>query len=544
MLLTAYMFCSATESKSQDVSAWQNDLRYLQRTVHEKYSNLFYNISATDWDKAVDSLYTQIPALDNYQRLTGFIKLVARFHIGHTQMNTFGMHASTGAMQLHRYPFQLYWFNDGVYMISAEEKYASAVGGKITMIGNMKIDDALETMRPLVSYENEQGFKGNAVFFLATPEFVKAQGIANSADEIMIKYIKDGKESTVVFAAGNNNNVFSPTGLEIPAGWVSAKKNTDVPLWQKEPSAYRYMQYLPDTKTLYVRHSVTLNDGNKTIDDFFERMVGFIDSNDVQQLILDIRMNGGGNNNLNKSIIRAIIESRKINQKGKFFCVTGRRTFSAAQNLVNELEKYTEVTFVGEPTSENVNFYGDVRAETLPATGLQAALSWIWWQNMSATDNRKQTSPELAADMSFSDYYNNEDPALKAIFKYENEKPFLPTLVYLISNNKNEEAYQYALNYANDPAHRYVADKLEANINQEGYNQMRTHIETASALFEINMKLFPESANACDSYAESLMYLGKKEDAVKYYEMAIAKDKVGITAENSRKMIEKIKNGN
>ena len=70
-----------------------------------------------------------------------------------------------------------------------------------------------------------------------------------------------------------------------------------------------------------------------------------------------------------------------------------------------------------------------------------------------------------------------------------------------------------------------------------GANKM----EAANALFEINTKLFPESANAFDSYAESLMKMGRHEEAIKYYQMAIAKDKDGITAENSKKMIEKIK---
>ena len=68
------------------------------------------------------------------------------------------------------------------------------------------------------------------------------------------------------------------------------------------------------------------------------------------------------------------------------------------------------------------------------------------------------------------------------------------------------------------------------------------HIDIANALFEINTKVFPESANAYDSYAECLMAMGKKEEALKNYQIAIDKDKDGVTAENAKKMIEKIKN--
>ena len=47
-------------------------------------------------------------------------------------------------------------------------------------------------------------------------------------------------------------------------------------------------------------------------------------------------------------------------------------------------------------------------------------------------------------------------------------------------------------------------------------------IEDANKVLRMNVQLFPESANVYDSYGESFMLLGKKEDAIKYFEMAIA----------------------
>jgi tetratricopeptide (TPR) repeat protein len=329
-----------------------------------------------------------------------------------------------------------------------------------------------------------------------------------------------------------------------PAGWTDAKQAGNIPLWQKEPAALRYMEYLPEGKTLYVRHSAVANQGDNTIESFFNQMADFIEKNDVEKLILDVRMNGGGNNYLNKPVISSIIRSEKINKKGKFFCILGRKTFSAAQNLVNELEKYTEVTFVGEPTSENVNFYGDTKVETLPNSKLPVHLSWLWWQNSDPRDKRKATSPQLAVDMSFNDYYNNNDPVLKTILDYDKMKPLLPTLTNLINTGKKGEALQFAMDYKKDPINKYYVDRIETDLNQEGYNHMESKLEVASALFEINMKLFPESPNTYDSYAESLLAMGKKQEAIKYYEMAIAKDKNGTTAQNARNVIEKIKSGN
>jgi hypothetical protein len=375
LLLLSLTACLLSVATAQTTTEWQADLRHLQKTVHDKYDNLFHLISAAEWDKAVDSFYNRIPSLDKTNVLAGFVNLVARFHIGHTVVNVFGAHEN-GNTALARYPYRLYWFSDGLYILKADKQYEAAVGGKITRIGTMKPEQALEAIRPLVSYENEQGYKSNAMGFLSVAEFLRVQGIAQSSEEVSITYTKNGKEESVVFKP-ITKRITTPTVLGTPEGWVDSRKTSDTPLWQKEPEKYRYMEFLPKSKTLYVRHSVTLNDGEQTITDFFSKMADYIDKNDVQKLVLDIRVNGGGNNYLNKRIITSIIESKKINQPGKFFVILGRRTFSAAQNLVNELEKYTEVVFVGEPTSENVNFYGDTRTETLPNSKLDVNLDVV-----------------------------------------------------------------------------------------------------------------------------------------------------------------------
>lgn len=543
LVAAVIIFSFSLKMYSQTAAEWQADLRHLQKLVHEKYSNLFHTIKSQEWDNAVDKFYNEIPTLDNTSVLAGFMRVVSLFHIGHTQVTTWNLHqANAPGLALGRYPYRLYLFSDGLHILAADKKYEQAVGGRIIRIGKMKADEALQAIRPIVSFENEQGFLSNCVHYLAIPEFLKVQGIAESTDELPVVISKNGKETTVVFKAGSPRFSTS-TGLELPEGWAVARANTGTtPLWQKDPKAYRYYEYLPASKTLYVRHSVVLNDGDKTISDFFAGVFDFIDKNDVQKLVLDLRMNGGGNNYLNKNVITGIIASKKINQRGRFFCIIGRRTFSAAQNLVNELEKYTEVIFAGEPTSENVNFYGDTRSETLPNSKLQVNLSWLWWQNHDPRDKRLATNPELAADMSFTDYYNNTDPAMQVVLNYDAKKSLLPGVTELLEAGRKDEALRFASSFKKDPVNRYAVERMETTVNNEGYRLLSIGKDNiASGLFEINVKLFPESANVYDSYAESLMKMGKKEDAIKYYEIAIAKDKDGITAENSRKMIERIK---
>ena len=69
----------------------------------------------------------------------------------------------------------------------------------------------------------------------------------------------------------------------------------------------------------------------------------------------------------------------------------------------------------------------------------------------------------------------------------------------------------------------------------------KNKFQEAYILLDINALLYPESANAYDSKAESLWKLGKKEEAIKTYQIAIKKDPNGETGDNAKRQIEKIK---
>ena len=62
----------------------------------------------------------------------------------------------------------------------------------------------------------------------------------------------------------------------------------------------------------------------------------------------------------------------------------------------------------------------------------------------------------------------------------------------------------------------------------------------ANKMFGINVELYPNSANIYDSYAESFLKLGKKDEAIKYYKMAIDKNPHGPTGDNARNMLKQI----
>ena len=332
--------------------------------------------------------------------------------------------------------------------------------------------------------------------------------------------------------------------LKPDTDWVGARDSSKSPLYLKNLDKIYYFEYLPTEKAVYVRHSQIQDDPSENIPAFYKRLFEFIDKNEVEKLVLDLRLNGGGNNYKNKPIVTGIIEHQKINQPGKFFVIIGRRTFSACQNLVNELHNYTNVIFVGEPTAENINFYGDNRRVELPNSKLPVYLSFAWWQDKPQWENADYTTPQLAVETTFEAYRDNMDPVLDAALNFSADDFITDPMAYftqLFMEGKYELVVTEAQRLIEDPAYRFF--NFEAEFNKAGYNLLGNDNEGALFVFEMNTKLFPESANVWDSLAECHWKTGNPEKAKAFYNKAILLDPDGPTGANAKAMLKEMERG-
>lgn len=527
---------ASTKTVTLTAADWQSDLRFLQEKVHNEYSFLFKKVTATAFDAEVEKLYKAIPSMKDHERLAGIGRIVALFKYGHTDI---GWRQSN--VKYHVVPVSFYWFSDGLYAEGADKEYASVVGARLVKVEGKPVREALEAVRPLVPEENEQYFKAYGPDFLSIPEALHAQGVCSELKTaITYTFEKNGKTFDKLIRSRDAFRMPRSYGfVNGTAGWVTARDTSITPYYLKNLDKIYYYEYLPASKTLYVRHSQIQDDPQETIPVFYQKVFDFIEKNDVQKLVLDVRLNGGGNNYKNKPIVTGIIRSSKINQPGKLFVIIGRRTFSACQNLVNELSNYTNALFVGEPTSENINFYGDNHRVNLPKSGTPVFLSFAWWQDKPQWENDDWLGPHLAVDMSFSDYRENRDPVLETCLNYTDKDPVLDPMAYLrelFGAGKMDILEKEAKRLVTDPKYRYI--KFEEKFNNAGYELLgRQNVEGALFVFRLNTQLYPGSANAWDSFAEANWKAGDKEKAVMYYKKAIELDPRGATGQNARSML-------
>lgn len=542
LLAAMLMLWQVSAQQKITSSQWQEDLRFLQNTVHKDYPFLFKKTTATKFDTAVEEFYTAIPQMQDHEVLVGFTKIIGMFKYGHTRVSF-----SEGPVPYQQLPLYTHNYKDGVYIHGAHKTYEALVGAKILEVEGKPIAEVLEAIYPVVPVENEQFFKAYGGIYLVIPEVLHAQGITETLkNKITFKLEKEGKTFTTVVTAGEPKHGHLAYGEVKPdSDWVGARDQSESPYYLKNLEKIYYFEYLPNEKAVYVRHSQIQDEPSENIPAFYKRLFEFIDNNEVEKLVLDVRLNGGGNNYKNKPIVTGIIEHRKINQPGKFFVIIGRDTFSACQNLVNELDNYTNAIFVGEPTGENINFYGDNRRVELPNSKLPVYLSFAWWQDKPQWENADYTVPHLAMEPTFAQYSANEDPVLEAALNFSADNFIIDPMGYLtrlFMDEKYELLATEAQRLVKDPAYKFF--NFEAEFNKAGYQMLGSgQFEGALYVFEMNTKLFPESANAWDSLAEGYWKSGDLVKAKEYYNKAINLNPKGATGDNARRMLIEMEKG-
>jgi hypothetical protein len=519
--LLLFIYLSLPFAQAQITAAdWQSDLRFLQKTVHKDYAFLFKKISEADFDAQVEQLYQDIPKLQTHEIVVGIGRIVSLFQYGHTYSGFEGNFA-----KFHRLPLNFYQFSDGVYIQAVHRNYPKALGAKVLKIGNMPIEAAMKAIRPAIPVENDLYFKAYGLSYLSIPEVLHAQKVIPTLSQnITLTLEKEGKTFEQTFTATETPQLTTHYGFgQADSLYLDARAANKTPLYLKNLDKIYFFEYLPESKTVYVRHSQIEDEKEEPIPAFYARLFDFIEKNAVERLVLDVRLNGGGNNYKNKPIVTGIIQSSKINQQGKLFVLIGRRTFSACQNLVNELQTYTNAIFVGEPTGENINFYGDNRRMALPKSKIPVALSFAWWQDKPQWENDDYLAPNIAAEMSFDDFRNNRDPILETALNFA-DKDFvadpMTRLRELFMAQKIDLIQTEAARFAEDPRYRFY--NLEGKLNQAAFALIGgSQMQSALFILDLNTKLYPQSAKAWLSLGDGLEIAKQVENAKLSYQKAI-----------------------
>lgn len=542
---------SAADATAPELTAadWREDLDFLDDRIRSLHPDPFATISEPDFAAAIADLHARLDHLERHSAVLGIARVVALLRDGHSSLLWGFDHSGIDpALHMRAHSLEYYDFDDGLFVRTAAPELAQVVGGRVLRLGDADARQALDAVAPLVSHDNAMRVRFIAPYLLAMPEVLHGLGLAPDLERIDLVVERDGREVAVrlrpvsTAQAGVGSTLDFALGDPDPrAGWVDMADGVEPPLYLREPERHFGWELLPDHRALYVQINRTRDTSSQTLEDFFGGVFELAETHAVERLVLDLRHNQGGNSFLNWPLIYALIRSDRLNRPGRLFALVGRRTFSAAQNLVNQLEHHTETVFVGEPTGSTPNFFGDSRVVVLPNSGISVRISSVYHQEspVGPFERRPWTAPAIAAPLSSSAFTAGLDPALAAALEHEPEPSLRELLESALGEGRHDALAAIVVDWHELPAHRY-ADMSEY-LGWLGAELLEARPESALALFECTERFYPRHPGAVLGRGDALAGLGRGSEALRAYERALALDPHGTAGAQARARIAELK---
>ncbi|HET9439157.1 MAG TPA: hypothetical protein VFO52_03255 [Longimicrobiales bacterium] len=389
---------------------WQFDLAYLVAEAKRLHASFERQAYAPAFDSAAAALRRDIPRLDDEAIVARMRALVVLLDDGHT-----GVYFENA----HRLPITMYWFKDGVFVIrdvSGAREPASPgdttlLGSRVIAIEGVPVEQAMQRVAAFIARDNDMGVRAIAPGYLVNRPILRAAGILRDSTQVTL---------TVRNRKGATRRVRMPFMLPndvTPKLNVLPGDSASRPLWLLHARQAYWVRPLPEAEAVYLQFNAVRHDPTNPIPTFARQLTQLLDSTKARHLIVDLRHNGGGNSYLFPPLIKAMIVFREKSPEHQVYVITGRQTFSAAQNFATAIDQWVGAIFVGEPTGSRTNFTGESSTFRLPASNTRANISWRWHQYAQWVDHRKWIAPQIPAEATSQDYFSGRDPALEAILE-------------------------------------------------------------------------------------------------------------------------------
>jgi hypothetical protein len=329
---------------------------------------------------------------------------IARLLAGLNEAHTNLVLGSSG-IAFARLPLALRWFSDGLFISSAVETHSRLIGARVVRIGDATVDEALAALRPFVSAENDQWTREMSQTYLLLPDLLEAAGLIIDRAIVPLTVVTRGGEEVVVN--------MSPTGGVFVPGPLRTYRPE--PLYLRSPTYNYWFDFLPDSRTLYIKYNQCVEMSSIPWSAFLAEMNETASAWPVERLVIDLRNNSGGSTRFLRELLalyREAIGSGIVSFPKGIYGIIGKRTASSA--VINAIDlKDAGFTIVGEATGGKPSSWGEVLNFSLPNSRLIITVS----TRFVTTPGHDEISfpPDVAVDFPASAWLAGRDAYLDSI---------------------------------------------------------------------------------------------------------------------------------
>ena len=416
-VLVVIMLCSVSWARQDKTEVWKSDIEYLKTELPKRHKDLFFRTEKGTFEARLDKLINDLSNKTDSEIVISLQQIIAQMGDDHTGVDYQLILQNAGI-----FPLTLYCFSDGLYVLGTLDKYEPALGSKVTAINDVPISEVTARLSSLLAKTNDALLKHRIPNMLPSIGLLRHFKIIDSASARFDFVDPNGAGKNLLIdelnikELGPNTRFVGFTPKSYPLSWSNQRSL----FWSRllEDDGILYVQYNRCwSKELEQQHgSKARAEKMPSFEAFSSQILADMKKAEVRKFVLDLRFNGGGSSPQGTELAKRVSEIGNINQKGKSFVLIGKRTYSSAVINAIDFKNHTEAILVGEPTSGRPNHFGEVNKFKLPNSGLSVSYSTEYFKYLE--EDPDSLMPDIAVEMTFSDFASGRDPALDAIRQY------------------------------------------------------------------------------------------------------------------------------
>ncbi|MFZ2030332.1 MAG: hypothetical protein WAU68_08500 [Vitreimonas sp.] len=384
--------------------------------------------------RLADRLRSDAGRLSHEQFVLRVAEIAALADNGHTAIGENAFRKNTS-----RLPVRTFLFADGLYLLRATPANADLLGARIDAIDGHRVEDVFRQIRRY--HGGEDAYRRISLLpMLESPALLQAAGIAREHDALTLRGVTAqgapferriiAEQRDRGAPVSSTGRTVYPTGPDNPMRSFLSESDT-LPIYLHGRQDLFWIEPTP-ADGLYVGVGNNNDSDDLPIATFLDSALNRIRTEHPRFVVLDMRMNGGGDFTKTYAFARALPAAAS---GAPIYVLTSAWTFSAAITTVGALKQEggNQVHIVGAPVGDRLRFWAEGGQFALPNSFLTvgyAAGRYVYddacrdtsicsWLGYRYPVRVSTLAPEISAPLTFAAYREGRDPAMEAVLARE-----------------------------------------------------------------------------------------------------------------------------
>lgn len=397
--LILLLFSLSGFSQEIEYKAWIEDLDAYQIGLEDKHIDLFNKIDKVEFIAELNKIKETLTEKSDLETTLELMRLTRRIGDGHTAI-------STRNLDYQSYPIEVRNFGGDWRIVKVAIEYNDLLGMKLESIDGVSINLISKKVGEVAQFvENQHSQIIRTGENLTSAEILYGLKITTEKNQANFTFSDDKDKmlnirlKAISKQAQENESIFSRLEIAVPE------------IQKPGNPTYDYFWYAPieGTNGLYIHF-----EGYPKFEEMMklsEEIVAYSYQNNINQLVIDLRNNGGGDLYIGLVLANALNLADPVDWKSGVYVLCDNVTFSAATSNVALFRELLNAKIIGEPTGSNPSGYQDMDTFQLPNSKLVVCYSKRFFQIQETSTSGVQ--PDYFIHYEWDSYLKGKDNMLE-----------------------------------------------------------------------------------------------------------------------------------